>query len=181
MTHKGGASGRGTVFRMTPAGLLTTLVEFTGIGSGVSGGAFPMYSQFVDDADGNLWGTTAVGGAGGGGLVFKVSPFYKAISIRGYGVEITPGSATASTLNDTDFGPMQVPEIFSTRTFTIVNSGSTSLALTGTPKVMISGAAASDFQVMTAPSSTVASLSSTTFQIAFDPTEVGVRQALVLA
>src|SRR5213592_848129 len=29
-TERGGANGLGTVFRMTPAGVLTTLVEFTG-------------------------------------------------------------------------------------------------------------------------------------------------------
>lgn len=179
MTNKGGASDRGTVFRMTPAGVLTTLVEFTGSGSGVSSGAFPMYSQFAADESGNLWGTTSAGGPGGAGMVFKLSLFYKAISIRGRGFEITPGSASTSTLNDTDFGGVPVPETSISHIFYIVNTGSNWLHLIGNPKVKISGAAASDFQVLTLPSGTVEDESYTTFEIAFNPSAEGVRDALV--
>jgi uncharacterized repeat protein (TIGR03803 family) len=60
--------GFGTAFKMSPAGVLTTLVAFTGAnGSYTVGG-------LVQGSDGNFYGTTAGGGPGGGGKVFKMSP-----------------------------------------------------------------------------------------------------------
>ena len=59
----GGFSDLGTVFRVTPAGKLTTLQNLT-------------YSHLsVQATDGNFYGTTPLGtGAFGGGTVFKISP-----------------------------------------------------------------------------------------------------------
>jgi uncharacterized repeat protein (TIGR03803 family) len=63
-----GGSGFGTVFRMTPAGALTTLASLNGFnGSYCVGG-------LVQGSDGNFYGTTAGGGAGGCGTVFKMTP-----------------------------------------------------------------------------------------------------------
>ena len=53
---------------MTPAGVLTTLVSFSG-----ADGHRP-YAPFVQGTDGNFCGTTAYGGAGRGGRVFKMTP-----------------------------------------------------------------------------------------------------------
>ena len=66
-TYHGGASGNGTVFKMTPGGALTTLVSFTG-----SNGQYPQ-AGLVQGSDGNFYGTTYFGGANGVGTVFKVS------------------------------------------------------------------------------------------------------------
>ncbi len=72
-TSQGGRFGSaGTVFKMTPAGTLTTLVEFTGNG-GSSPGVHP-YAGLVQGNDGNFYGTTHYGGTYGSGTVFRMSP-----------------------------------------------------------------------------------------------------------
>jgi uncharacterized repeat protein (TIGR03803 family) len=53
-TWGGGAGGRGTVFQLTPSGILTVLYSFTG----GSDGRWPAANLFVDAAA-NLYGTTA--------------------------------------------------------------------------------------------------------------------------
>jgi uncharacterized repeat protein (TIGR03803 family) len=54
----GGDYGYGTVFRMTPAGSITTIYSFNG-----TDGAWPQ-EGLVQDADGYFYGTTAFGGRG---------------------------------------------------------------------------------------------------------------------
>ncbi|HEY6292565.1 MAG TPA: choice-of-anchor tandem repeat GloVer-containing protein [Terriglobia bacterium] len=79
-TQEGGpgagcGSGCGTVFRITPRGVLTTLHSFTGIGE-EGRGPDP---TLIQAADGNLYGTTGGGGNGQGcfhggcGTVFKIT------------------------------------------------------------------------------------------------------------
>jgi len=68
-TLEGGASNRGTVFKITPGGTLTTLYSFTG---GTDG--FSPEGGLVQAADGSFYGTTASGGLeSGGGTLFKVT------------------------------------------------------------------------------------------------------------
>jgi uncharacterized repeat protein (TIGR03803 family) len=72
-TAGGGASGYGTVFKVTPSGTLTTQYSFTG-----SDGRAP-YAGLVQATDGNFYGTTLVGGASGNceygcATVFKITP-----------------------------------------------------------------------------------------------------------
>ena len=66
-TAYGGAYGDGTVFRLTPAGTLTTLVAFDGYA-----GANPQ-AAMIEDADGSLLGTTQNGGADDSGVIFRLS------------------------------------------------------------------------------------------------------------
>ena len=68
-TAFGGSSGNGTIFRLDPSGQFTNIYSFTG---GV-GGAQPMAGLFAA-SDGNLYGTTANGGAFGLGTVFRMLP-----------------------------------------------------------------------------------------------------------
>ena len=56
-TYKGGASGNGTVFRITANGSLTTVLSFN-----QANGALPL-AELVQDAAGVLYGTTSSGGA----------------------------------------------------------------------------------------------------------------------
>ena len=71
-TAKGGATDHGTIFKMTPAGVLTTLLEFTGA-KGPNLGNSPQ-TVLVLGSDGNFYGTTARGGAGDEGTIFKMTP-----------------------------------------------------------------------------------------------------------
>ena len=66
---EGGTTGDGTIYQVTPAGALTTLYTFTG----GSDGSQP-YSGLVQGSDGSLYGETSVGGAGGNGTIFKLTP-----------------------------------------------------------------------------------------------------------
>lgn len=68
-TSKGGANDEGTIFRMTPAGVLTTLVEFTGT-TGPNKGSEP--NELVQASDGHLYGTTYRGGSSNYGTVFRL-------------------------------------------------------------------------------------------------------------
>ena len=71
VTDAGGANGYGTVFKITPAGELTTLYSFCAV-SGCADGSLP-YAGLVQATDGNLYGTTRSGGASGAGTVFKIT------------------------------------------------------------------------------------------------------------
>jgi uncharacterized repeat protein (TIGR03803 family) len=60
-------NGYGSVFKLTPAGALTTLVSFTG-----DNGAYP-FAGVTQGTDGNIYGAATQGGPGGGGTVFRVN------------------------------------------------------------------------------------------------------------
>ncbi|HEY6483555.1 MAG TPA: choice-of-anchor tandem repeat GloVer-containing protein [Steroidobacteraceae bacterium] len=66
-TYLGGASGLGTVFRLTPSGTETVLHSFIG-----SDGANPG-ANLIQGRDGNLYGSTSAGGTSGYGTFFKVT------------------------------------------------------------------------------------------------------------
>jgi uncharacterized repeat protein (TIGR03803 family) len=67
-TRFGGAAGRGTVFRITPAGAFTTLRSFDCATEGCGPNA-----SLLQASDGNFYGTTEFGGAAGGGTIFKIT------------------------------------------------------------------------------------------------------------
>jgi uncharacterized repeat protein (TIGR03803 family) len=77
-TLNGGANGEGNVFKITAAGKLTTLYSFcSDIQSGIClDGAQPNFA-LVEGSDGNLYGTTSVGGNDGVndgyGTIFKIT------------------------------------------------------------------------------------------------------------
>lgn len=67
-TETGGTFDQGTVFRMTPAGVVTTLHTF----GGGSDGTHPRAALY-QTKDGLLYGTTSTGGAANLGTVFRLS------------------------------------------------------------------------------------------------------------
>ncbi len=68
-----GNTGCGTIFRITPGGVLTTLYTFCPTSPCVDGAA--PYAGLVQGSDGNFYGTTEAGGLGlGEGTVFKIAP-----------------------------------------------------------------------------------------------------------
>jgi uncharacterized repeat protein (TIGR03803 family) len=72
VTHRGGAFGGGTVFRMTSAGAITTVVNF--IGDVASENASNPEAGLIEGSDGNFYGTTTRGGIFDLGTVFMVTP-----------------------------------------------------------------------------------------------------------
>jgi uncharacterized repeat protein (TIGR03803 family) len=71
-TEEGGKYGYGTVFKVaTKTGKETVLHSFEYNGSD---GAYPAYGYLVHDPQGNLYGTTEIGGPSGAGTVFKLTP-----------------------------------------------------------------------------------------------------------
>ncbi len=67
-TGMGGSGASGTIFKITPAGSLTTVYSFGG-----ADGANP-YAGLVQGVNGVFYGTTSAGGANGLGVIFKITP-----------------------------------------------------------------------------------------------------------
>jgi uncharacterized repeat protein (TIGR03803 family) len=64
------AYGCGTVFQLTPAGVLTTLHSF----AGSPGDGTQPQGALVEGTDGNFYGTTYLGGSSGSGTFFQITP-----------------------------------------------------------------------------------------------------------
>jgi len=71
ITSSGGTGDRGTVFKMTTSGTLTTLYNFCSQ-SGCTDGASPE-ATLIQASDGNFYGTTNGGGNYGEGTVFRIT------------------------------------------------------------------------------------------------------------
>jgi uncharacterized repeat protein (TIGR03803 family) len=71
-TSNGGTNDAGTVFKITPAGVLTTIHSFCTV-SNCADGQTPE-GGLVSTSDGNLYGTTTLGGVYTAGSVFKITP-----------------------------------------------------------------------------------------------------------
>ena len=65
----GGASGKGTIFRMTPTGGFAVLHDFTGNATDGSDPEGPL----IEGPGGDLYGTTTLGGAKDIGTIFKIT------------------------------------------------------------------------------------------------------------
>jgi uncharacterized repeat protein (TIGR03803 family) len=68
-TSTGGTNGGGAAFKITPAGKMKILYAF-----GQSSAGFGPVGGVIADRQGNLYGTTALGGTGHGGTIFKIAP-----------------------------------------------------------------------------------------------------------
>lgn len=102
------------------------------------------------------------------------------INIKGNSISIADDDNTPSLTDHTDFGSTAVTGGTVVRTFTIENTGSATLNLTGSsPYITIGGTHASDFSVTAIPSDSIAVSGSTTFRITFDPSAVGTRSATI--
>lgn len=101
------------------------------------------------------------------------------MNVTGNAVSITDGDATPSVADNTDFGSALVGNTIA-KSFTIQNTGVDPLTLTGAnPYVTISGTNAADFSVSIVPSASVAASGSTTFEVTFQPSALGVRSAVL--
>ena len=102
------------------------------------------------------------------------------MSVEGNSVEIADGDNTPSLADHTDFGNADTAGGTVVRTFTIKNTGSADLNLTGTPKVEVGGTHVADFAVTTQPTTPVAASGEITFQVTFDPSATGLRTATLI-
>ncbi len=102
--------------------------------------------------------------------------------VQGFGapeinVKQVSSIASAGTF---DFGNVNMLTNSGAISFTIENTGGTSLNLTGTPKVSIGGTNASDFTVNSASTTTpIAPAANSTFTITFTPSASGIRSAQI--
>lgn len=87
------------------------------------------------------------------------------MGVFGGGVSIPDGATSPNENNDTLFDFVTGVS----HTFTIDNTGTAVLNLTGTPRVIIDGTNAEDFSVTHQPSSSVSTGGSTTFEVVFQP------------
>ena len=71
-TYQGGANNYGTIFKITPAGVLTLLHSFAPSSTNLDG-ANPQ-TGLVLGSDGNFYGATVIGGYFNGGLLYKITP-----------------------------------------------------------------------------------------------------------
>lgn len=100
------------------------------------------------------------------------------IDVKANGERIFDGSTQAQFPNRTHFGTVAVDDDTREFTYTIYNVGDSDLVLYGFPKVEIVGADAADFTVSEQPATgTIASNSSTTFKVTFDPSSLGRKDA----
>ena len=99
------------------------------------------------------------------------------MDVLGNSISIADGDMTPDTADATDFGSVDIASGTLSKTFTIKNTGTLDLTLSGTPIVALSGAA--DFTVTTQPASStvVANGGTRTFTVTFDPSTIGTATA----
>ncbi|MCL9803911.1 choice-of-anchor D domain-containing protein [Flavobacterium amniphilum] len=98
------------------------------------------------------------------------------MNVQGNSVSIADGDITPSAADHSDFGSTVVLSGTVMRTFTIQNTGT---AVLNVGAITISGTNASDFSVSVNPASTVAASGTTTFEITFQPSAIGLRTATI--
>ena len=142
-TDAGGTGGRGTIFKLSPSGTLTTLYSFCSQ-SGCADGADPQGGLTLA-TNGDLYGTTMRGGANDNGTVFSLSvglgPFVRTLLTMGktgaavtiLGTDLTGassvtfnGAPAAFTVNSTGTAiSTTVPAGATTGTVRVVTTGGT--------------------------------------------------------
>ncbi len=152
-------------FTVTDAGNTET-VDLTNVGgvnlSSYTGVIFRFNSSF------NTWYLDDVN-------VFCGPPADVEIDIQGNGISIVDGDTTPATADDTDFGSTFVGVDVS-HTFTIYNSGTDPLTISG---ITITGADAGDFYISLAAAGSVPGGGSTTFEVTYNPSALGVSNATI--
>lgn len=70
-TASGGTKGQGTIYELSPSGVLTTLYNFCSQPNCTDGDG--SNSSLIEAADGNFYGTTSYGGPNDSGTVFEIT------------------------------------------------------------------------------------------------------------
>lgn len=106
-------------------------------------------------------------------------PAMPIMEISGNGITIPNEDSSPELADGTYFGLVNVDTETSQRTFTIRNSGVTSLTLNNSPQISISGTHSDDFSIIEDADVIVPVGASTTFTVLFDPSEGGTSDAVV--
>ncbi|HEX8532440.1 MAG TPA: choice-of-anchor tandem repeat GloVer-containing protein, partial [Cytophagales bacterium] len=85
-------SGVGAVFKVSPAGAVTVLRNFSN-----ADGMYPV-DGLVEGRDGNFYGMTYMGGNGGGGTIYKISPTGAFALLHNFNYSHANGSAPLGSL-----------------------------------------------------------------------------------
>jgi alpha-tubulin suppressor-like RCC1 family protein/archaellum component FlaG (FlaF/FlaG flagellin family) len=150
---------------MPEGGMTTFVVTFNPQGVGTREAVVSIASNDVDE---NPYTFSLQGRA--------VTPV---MELSGGGQIIEDDDTTPDETDGTDFGAVALMDTQERRAFSITNRGTAVLNLTGEPRVVISGAHAADFKVVPQPASPLAINGFTDFELAFDPSQPGLRQAVV--
>lgn len=95
------------------------------------------------------------------------------IEIQGNSIEIVDGDSSPSVTDDTDFGSTALAGGTISKTFTILNTGTSDLILTSV------ASSSADFVVSGTTSGTVTAGNSVTFTVVFDPSVLGANNATI--
>lgn len=98
------------------------------------------------------------------------------IDITGNAQPIVSGSITPTLVNHTIFDYLNINAATLDRVYSIRNTGTMPLTIGA---VTLSGVNASEFSIITLPAASLAVNATTTFTVRFDPSSVGVRNAIV--
>ncbi len=92
---------------------------------------------------------------------------------------IPNNDVTPRIVDNTDFGGTDVSGGTISKAFAVANIGNGTLNLTGTPRVVLSGAHASDFLVMLQPNVSLSGETTSAFTVQFAPSASGLRTATI--
>ncbi|MBX9806497.1 MAG: choice-of-anchor D domain-containing protein, partial [Flavobacteriaceae bacterium] len=98
------------------------------------------------------------------------------INIQGNATSIVDGDSSPSLTDWTSFGSMETSTGTIKKTFTIQNTGSSTLTIGA---ISFSGANASEFTLTANPSASIASGGTTTFAVQFAPSSLGLKSATI--
>ncbi len=169
-------SGNQVTVTVSNGGTPLGVGDYKLISKGASGTVTGTPTSLTVNGDGVVAGTAASLLINNGELYLHVVGFPE-INVKGNNTSIVDGDATPSTADDTDFGSVGVMGGAVSHTFTVENTGTATLNLSGSPKVSLTGS--SDFTVTAQPASTVSAGGTTTFTVKFQPSATGVRTATV--
>jgi uncharacterized repeat protein (TIGR03803 family) len=140
--YQGGATGYGTVFRITPTGSLTVLRSFAGA---PFEGAFPL-STVGHMPDGSLVGTTEKGGSTGAGTAWRIDPTGAFTTLHSFSGQVVDGAqpfASLFPLNGALYGATYTDSAAASGVFfklDLPTNGVLPVSLTSTPDTIALGA-----------------------------------------
>ncbi|RZJ73629.1 choice-of-anchor D domain-containing protein [Flavobacterium sp.] len=96
------------------------------------------------------------------------------MGVTGNSVAIADGTTTTSVSDNTDFGSVNIDGGAAITTFVITNTGVGPLNIGA---ISFSGAAAANYSIAAAPPASIAQGASASFQVSFNPTTIGIKNA----